>query len=204
MWHPFPLRLRMEKRRGSEVGRLLSASVQGFSLGHNTDLGLYEVLGHHPKRGTRFVNAMSGFANRSGIDTLANAFDWTSVRTVVDVGGGRGEVSIALAERFEHLHFTVQDLEHVVKENALKEAGELDERVKFVHHDYFAPQSVSGADVYYFRYIFHNLPDASCVKLLKAQIPGKCILLGLICWVLMRDGSIETRSACHHSGRCCA
>lgn len=118
---------------------------------------------------------MSGFAERSGIDTLADAFDWAAVSTVVDVGGGRGEVSISLAERFTHLDFIVQDLKHVVSDCASLngDSEHLRRRVKFVEHDYFAPQKTVHADVYYFRYIFHNLPDDSCVELLKAQIPGR-------------------------------
>lgn len=148
--------------------------LQGYSLGHATEKGLYGVLGDYPERGQRFVNAMSGFASRSGVDTLANSFDWESVNSIVDVGGGRGEVSIGLARRYKHLDFVVQDLKHVVEDNVMNgDEEELGQRVRFVDHNYFDEQGEKGKDVYYFRYIFHNLPDESCVKLLKAQIPGE-------------------------------
>ena len=116
---------------------------------------------------------MSGFAERTGIDTLAQGFDWKSVSSVVDVGGGRGEVCIGLAERFAHLSFTVQDLKHVVEEAPGYASEEMRKRVEWKEHDYFSVQDTKGKDVYYFRYILHNLPDESCVKLLKAQVPGK-------------------------------
>ena len=152
--------------------------IQGYSLGQMTEKGLYGVLGDNPERGRRFVSAMSGFASRSGVATLAESFDWGSVKSVVDVGGGRGEVSMGLAERFKHLDFVVQDLKHVVEERITTNGNGVAEddvgrRVRFEAHNYFDEQGQRDMDVYYFRYIFHNLPDESCVKLLKAQIPGK-------------------------------
>ena len=123
------------------------------------------------------MSAMSGFASRSGVVILANSFDWESVQSIVDVGGGRGEVSIGLARQFKHLDFVVQDLKHVVEEKTANGDGKADEdlarRVKFKDHNYFDVQTEQARDVYYFRYIFHNLPDESCVKLLQAQIPGE-------------------------------
>lgn len=115
---------------------------------------------------------MEGFAGRTSVETLAQGFDWASVSTVIDVGGGWGAVSIDLAQRFPHLTFIVQDLEHVVAKSPDLEKDGLSQRVKFVKHDFFKTQDIE-ADVYYFRYIFHNLPDESCVKLLRAQVPGK-------------------------------
>ena len=146
--------------------------MQGFTLGHQTNQGLYQTLSLYPERGRRFVNAMSGFAERAGIDSLAKGFDWASVSSMVDVGGGRGEVGVGLAERFRHLNCTIQDLKHVVDEQLRLESEDLRRRVEFVDHDFFTPQITKGADVYYFRYIFHNLPDESCVKLLQAQTSG--------------------------------
>ena len=116
---------------------------------------------------------MSGFAERTGIDSLAEGFDWRSVSTVVDVGGGWGEVCIGLAERFENLSLTVQDVQHVIQGRPPCQSDNVRNRVKYVEHDYFSDQNIRGADVYYFRYIFHNLPDDCCVKLLQAQIPGR-------------------------------
>ena len=160
--------------------------MQGFTLGHQTDQGLYQTLSKYPERGRRFVNAMSGFAKRTGNDELEKGFDWESVSTMVDVGGGRGEVGVGLAERFGHLNCTIQDLKHVVNEQLRLESENLRRRVEFVDHDFFTPQITKGADVYYFRYIFHNLPDESCVQLLQAQISGMtpclelCLRLSLI------------------------
>ena len=39
-------------------------------------------------------------------------------------------------------------------------------------HDFFKPQPVSGADVYFFRWIFHNWSDKYCIQILRNLIPA--------------------------------
>ena len=146
--------------------------LQGFSLGHNTDKGLYDELSLHVERGRRFAGAMSGFAARTNVDLLANVFDWKGTSTVVDVGGGWGPVSIALAQRFQEPTFLVQDIEHVVADGQSHVPDEVKSRIQFTAHDIFATQNVKGADVYLMRHVLHNFPDNACKEVLRAQIPG--------------------------------
>lgn len=44
--------------------------------------------------------------------------------------------------------------------------------VQFMTHDFLTEQPVQGADVYFFRWIFHNWSDKYCVKILKSLIPA--------------------------------
>jgi sterigmatocystin 8-O-methyltransferase len=79
---------------------------------------------------------------------------------VVDVGGGRGHVSVRIAEKMPGMTFIVQDEELILE--AGKDGGipeEVKGRVEFMPHDFFQPQPVKGADVYLFRFIFHDHPD---------------------------------------------
>lgn len=39
-------------------------------------------------------------------------------------------------------------------------------------HDFITPQPIHGADVYIFRWIFHNWSDKYCVRILKNLIPA--------------------------------
>lgn len=48
---------------------------------------------------------------------------------------------------------------------------ELESRVSLTTHDFFTPQSVS-ADLYYFRWVFHNWSDAYVVKILQNLVPA--------------------------------
>lgn len=50
--------------------------------------------------------------------------------------------------------------------------AELTGRVKFMEHDFFKEQPVHGADVYFFRWIFHNWSDKYSIKILRSLIPA--------------------------------
>lgn len=143
---------------------------------------------------------MSGFAKIKGIDSLANQFKWSSVTNVVDVGGGRGEVCIGLAERFGNLRFTVQDLQHVIEGRPAPLSEATGSRIQYMTHNYFSVQTVKDADIYFFRYIFHDLPDEYCVKLLQAQIPGASIG---VTYSTYADKSISIKTGrAHHNTKC--
>ena len=93
--------------------------------------------------------------------------------TVVDVGGSRGNISVALAQTHPHLSFIVHDLPDMIR-GAPDDAvpTDLRDRIAFMPHDFFLPQPVAGADVYLFRNIFHNWSDAHVVRILRATIPA--------------------------------
>lgn len=150
-------------------------TTQGFSLANNTTKGLYETFNDSPIRNQRFSTAMSGFASRIPIAPLAQKFDWASCQKVVDVGGAQGPVSIGLAKLFPHTYFVVQDFSEPVAEG--KEKVTLG-NVEFMEYDFLTVQTVRGADVYYFRAIFHNWPDESCVEIMRNQIPGEMVFKG--------------------------
>lgn len=97
-------------------------------------------------------------------------YDWGSLgeAQVVDVGGAKGHFALALADRYKNLHVVVQDMANVV-ENA--DAGDPDDRVRFMAHDLMDRQTVHG-DAFFFRWVFHNWSDQYCIRILRAQIPA--------------------------------
>ncbi|KAF2027953.1 S-adenosyl-L-methionine-dependent methyltransferase [Setomelanomma holmii] len=143
----------------------------GWSLANNTSEGLYAHFDSTlPERGRRWDKAMSAFAGMISIDRLLASFDWDSFGTIVDAGGGYGPVSIAIAQRFSKPKFIVQDLPHAILDAESRLDEKLKDRIKFEAHDFLGPQSVKEADVYFFRAIFHNWPDAFCLRILRNQI----------------------------------
>jgi ubiquinone/menaquinone biosynthesis C-methylase UbiE len=89
---------------------------------------------------------------------------------VVDVGGGQGGVSQALAAATNNIRFVVQDLEGTVLEGQRVLPQHLQNRVTFQAHDFFKPQPVKHADVYFFRFILHNWADKYAVRILRNLI----------------------------------
>lgn len=93
---------------------------------------------------------------------LFRSYDWESLpsnTTVVDVGGGSGSMSIALAQRFPHLKFIVQDLGYAVEQGASNLPEELHDRIKFQVHDFFDPQPVNDADIYFLQDVLIDHSD---------------------------------------------
>jgi ubiquinone/menaquinone biosynthesis C-methylase UbiE len=120
------------------------------------------------------------------VSHVLSDFDWEGLgnSTVVDIGGSRGYVAIALASRFESLNVIVQDFDNVIQ-NAEKEVPHaVTQRVSFQAHDIFDDQAVV-ADVYYYRWVFHNWSDKYCIKILRSLIPvlrpGANVVINDIC-----------------------
>jgi hypothetical protein len=58
--------------------------------------------------------------------------------------------------------------------------------IEWMVHDYFTPQPVVGADVYLYRFVFHNLYDEKAIDALRAAIPA----LKLGAKILINDESL--------------
>ena len=104
---------------------------------------------------------------------LVKGFPWASLGAaiVVDVGGSNGAVCIALAEAYPAFKLINQDRPEVIASVGCLPSV-LKDRVEHMAYDFFTDQPVAGADVYLFRYIFHNWPDAYAVKILQRLIPA--------------------------------
>nr|POF12916.1 o-methyltransferase lepi [Quercus suber] len=93
--------------------------------------------------------------------------------TYVDVGGGRGHDIRGLAAKYptQDARFVLEDLPVVVAETEqdfAREGAVRDARIEILPHDFFQPQPIKGANVYYLHKIFHDWPDKDCVRILEA------------------------------------
>ncbi|PYH75474.1 putative Sterigmatocystin 8-O-methyltransferase [Aspergillus uvarum CBS 121591] len=136
----------------------------GFSLAENTDRPIYEVLEADPVRGARESYSAS---------KVVESYDWSQLGAgpVVDIGGSRGQVAVAVASKFPALNFVVQDLESTIAGAECDLPPEVADRVSFMAHDFFQEQSVV-ASTYFLRWILHNWSDKYCIKILRALIPA--------------------------------
>ncbi|KAL4779051.1 S-adenosyl-L-methionine-dependent methyltransferase [Aspergillus varians] len=170
----------------AKYGASHASSQSGFSLANGTECGLYEELKKQPDRQERWNLAMSAMAAQVDVDFITNNVPFESYAPgslCVDVGGGNGTISCSLVERLPNFRFLVQDVaappplppaSHSPDLNPPNGAAGLmavdGDRVRWETHDFFSPQTVVG-DIYYFRNIFHNWPDAQCVQILQQHIP---------------------------------
>jgi O-methyltransferase domain len=106
---------------------------------------------------------------------LATGYPWASLEagsTVVDVGGSKGHVSIAIAKEHSHLSFIVQDRPKTISEAALGDEIEegVKKRISFMAHDILQKQTVGG-DIFLLRWVLHDWPDVYVVRILQNLRP---------------------------------
>jgi hypothetical protein len=170
------------------VLQLIWKSTQGFTLANNTDKSIYDFLANDPARAMKFASAMSVFTSGKGFSAshVVAGFDWKSLgnATVVDIGGSRGHISIALATKFPLLKIIVQDLESTIEGAKSEVSPQVADRISFMARDFFSEQKVV-ANVYFYRWVFHNWSDKYCIKILRSLVPvlrpGVRIIINDIC-----------------------
>lgn len=145
-------------------------------------MGAFEYFASHPDEAAVFDEAMSSFTATSA-RALASAWDFSSVRTMIDVGGGDGALAVGVLEAHPHLAATVLDLPRVARaaEARLTSASpSVAARAAFVAGDFF--ESVpSGLDVYVLKHVIHDWDDERATKILsnvrRAMGPSAKVLL---------------------------
>ncbi len=132
---------------------------------------------HHPERGAIFDAAMTDFS-RVETQGLLAAYDFSGLRHLVDVGGGRGALLQAVLRRHGHLRGTVYDQPAVVAPVAVPDdlAGRFD-----VEGGDFFEAVPSGGDAYLLKHILHDWGDGDCLTILglirAALAPGGRVLI---------------------------
>lgn len=164
----------LEKWPGSQ-----EPNETGFNVAWNTDLPLYRYLMQFPeriRRASALMTQVTQAISRSG-KAIAAAYPWQALgagSTVVDVGGGNGHLSVALAHEHPHLKFVVQDLPGVSAQGEKELAVELKEsgRVSFMAHDFFQEQPVKNAAAFFMMNTLHTWSDKYVLRILKQLIPA--------------------------------
>ncbi|KAF2800469.1 putative hydroxyindole O-methyltransferase [Melanomma pulvis-pyrius CBS 109.77] len=146
-----------------------------FQLANAGGMDLWETLKTDEKRQQRFNRAMVLLQSHPAVSVehLFTFLGWDSEhwpRTVVDIGGNQGKLSIDLLRRYPQISCCVQDLPSVV--DGAKIPEDLTGRLTFTAHDFFTEQPRKNADVYYFRAVLHDWSNKYVVLILKNLIPA--------------------------------
>jgi hypothetical protein len=145
---------------------------------------VFTYLSEHPEQGAVFDEAMTGV---HGMETHAmlDAYDFSGVGLLVDVGGGNGRTLAGVLRRYPALHGLLYDLPPVI-ERARPEvlASDLSGRCTALAGDFF--RSVPpGGDVYHLRHIIHDWDDERSTTILRncrAAMPphGKLLVVEVV------------------------
>jgi len=155
-----------------QTGRTAFDSVWGEPL--------FDYLGKNPGEFAIFNEGMTGFSSRIA-PAVAEAYDFTAFKTVVDVGGGHGVLLHTILQAHSGVSGIVFDSPDVVvgTEDAIRKAG-LTERCRAVGGDFF--ESVpTGGDAYLMKFIIHDWNDGKATTILRncrnSVNPGGKLLL---------------------------
>ena len=97
---------------------------------------------------------------------VAQTGDFRGVRRLLDVGGGSGVFSVAIAQHWPELHATVMDLRTMcAAAQPYIDEGGCTERVDTVAVDMFRQPWPHGDDALFFSNIFHDWDDRICADL---------------------------------------
>ena len=142
---------------------------------------VFDYLAEHPEAARVFDAAMTA-VHGSETAQMLSAYDFSSVKTLADIGGGNGSLITMVLQRYPKLKGILYDIDHVVaRAKPRLEAAGVADRCQVIAGNFF--ESVpKGADTYLMRHIIHDWDEARCIQILKhvrAVLPtgGKLLLI---------------------------
>ena len=145
----------------------------------------WEFFQQHPQYGKPFNEWMT-MLSTMGAEALIRHYDFSTARTICDIGGGQGYLLQAILAQYPQAKGILFDLPFVVKDAAL---GEVANRCEVVGGSFF--QAVPTADVLILKSILHDWDDDSATNILKTcraalETGGKILAMDM---VIMEGGN---------------
>ncbi len=161
-----------------QFGEAVRTGETAWTITHGKPI--FDYFPDHPEEGALFNDAMIGIHGAEP-PAVAEAYDFSGLETVVDVGGGSGNMMINILQRHPDPRGIVFDLPPAAEAARERiEAAGLSSRCSAVAGDFF--ESVpDGADAYVLSHIIHDWDEARCVSILercrRAMKPGGRVLI---------------------------
>lgn len=131
---------------------------------------IFQYFQQHPEEAQLFNECMTNLSTIDG-PAVADAYSFSEIHSIVDVGGGHGLLLATILARNAHVKGTLYDVAHVVagaKDGPLKPVMD---RCTIASGDMFSSVP-AGADAYIMKHIIHDWPDDLCIKILRACRQG--------------------------------
>ena len=149
-------------------GTLLSAVRTGRPAYHEVfGRGFWDDLAANPSVSASFDALMGPGHGVPDPQVLADPADWSSIRTVVDVGGGTGSLLAEVLRAHPQVLGKLVDLPHTVARSCevFRAAGVAD-RATAVGQSFFDPLP-AGADLYILKSVLDDWPDHEATAILR-------------------------------------
>lgn len=163
------------------MGDLLHSAETGKpGYQHILGLSLFDYNQQPPEHATRFNNMMTEWT-ASVTPTVAATYDFSAIQTLVDVGGGHGQMLASILQAHSTLHGVLFDLPYVVAgATPLLEAAGVASRCEFIGGDAFTSVP-EGLEAYLLSRVIHDWDDERAIAILtncyQAMKPSGKVLL---------------------------
>ena len=147
---------------------------------HVFEMDAWQFRAQRPELSEAFNRRMAQLTTRA-IEGIQRAYDFSAVRTLVDVGGGNGTLLAALLRAHRDMRGVLLEAAHVVPAaRALLESERVAGRCDVVTGDFFE-RVPEGADAYVLKTIVHDWDDERAAAILRvcerAMRPDSRLLL---------------------------
>jgi hypothetical protein len=175
MTDPFHFRVYAEMRHSVKTGRPAAEKVTGMPV--------FEYFAREPRLSAVFNNAMTSWSGPT-VTAAIKAYDFSGIRTLVDVAGGHGHVLTSIMRQYPEMRGVLFDLEHVIAgARSLLAASGVEDRIETASGDFFEAVP-KGGDAYIMKNIIHDWDDDKALAILgnirtamDEQRDGRVILL---------------------------
>ncbi|HAA26488.1 MAG TPA: methyltransferase [Cyanobacteria bacterium UBA8553] len=148
-------------------GNLLHSFKTGeTAFDHIAGMSLWEYYAQHPEDSKPFDRAMTDMT-AIVVEAVLESYDFSSLSTVVDIGGGQGSLIAAILKANSTLKGILFDQPSVIEEALPQlEAHSVIDRCAVVAGNFFESVPVGG-DAYILKWIIHDWDDEKAIAILK-------------------------------------
>jgi O-methyltransferase domain/Dimerisation domain len=127
---------------------------------------IFEYFANKPEAAAVFDAAMTSISTWESRAVVA-AYDFSGIRTLVDVAGGHGLMIMTILKANRNMHGILFDLPHVTAGAAtLLRSGGVADRCQILSGDFFASVP-EGSDAYIMKHIIHDWDDERAIQILR-------------------------------------
>ena len=148
-------------------GALLHTVQTGdVAFDHVFGMNIFEYYTQNPEAGAWFNRIMDSSGGRA-VRAVVAAYDFSTIRRIIDIGGGYGRLMAAIVNANPHMSGVVFDMPFVVEgtREHLQAEG-LANCCEVVAGDFFESVPLGG-DAYILKWILHDWKDERCVVILR-------------------------------------
>lgn len=126
----------------------------------------FEAIPDMPEVAERFNRAMTGFS-AGFAPAVIEAYDFSSIGTLVDVAGGRGFVLTSILKAYPEMRGVLFEMPYMMDSahEFVAQSG-VKSRCQIIAGDFFG-SIVGGGDAYYLQHIIHDWNDEKAALILK-------------------------------------